>query len=573
MQKTKEEVFSLLQQVWKVWLLLFLVISSAIATFFYLFPTKVLDIKNSNWVLGNSPATLDLAQSTAGQNAFIGSGWSFPPGNLQNLGSSIHNSLLFSDTTPWFAYLVKIWSSFFGLPTGPLQFVGLQVLLAIVLLWVSVGLYIFWETKSLILGILCAFLVGTLPHFIIHWWAPSVMFQFLIVVALWLYRAFPTQSQKRKMSYWSGLFFISSMTHTYFVPMVGLIFLATIYDSLKKKEKLFEIFILSLSIGTSLVFGQFLSGGFSVGIAGSATGTQDYGSWSADLFTFFNSRGLSDFIPGFASLPSMEGFGYAGFGVLIMVICAGLFNFLDFYKKKKAPINKKNRKKKIPTSSLQIKRQTWKNVLFSCLILFCFAVGPSLTIFGKHFWLTQNHGVLQVASIFRSSGRFIWPTLIILPLWALIYIHKTWRNWSFAFLVVVILLQIFEFTPSIKGQKSAITQTLQDEPQLNPKITNAFHKAREVIYVPGYPSPATAPWRNYLIDFVRRGGNVVNFAYANRFNGKDMAASNRSVNSIISEGRIRSGTILILQKNSGIMIEQESEFIGTINDWDYYFIN
>ena len=572
MQKYSEKLKPSFQYIWKLVLLLILVLSAAIGTFLYFFPRKILNISNSEWVLGDSPATLDLAQSSAGQNAFIGSPWHFPPANLTNLGSSIHNSLLFSDTTPWFAYAIKVWDTFFGLPSGALQFVGLQVLIAILLLWLSVGFFIYWETKSILLAVFSAILVGTLPHFIIHWWAPSVMFQFLIVVALWLYRIFPAHYRSHRKYYWSGLFFVTAMTHTYFVPMIGCIYLATVLRSMKKREERSKIYLLSVINGISLLFGQFLAGGFSVGIAGSATGTKDYGSWSADLFAFFNTRGLSKFIPGFASLPSMEGFGYVGAGVIAMVTAAGTLRYLDFRKNTKQRLLRKKPKKKIMTSKIETELNPWKNVVYCCLLLFCIAVGPALTIFGQHHWLTQNHEILQTASIFRSSARFIWPTLIVLPLWAIIYLHKKVRNSTSAILAVVLVFQFFEFAPAIQGQKLAITQILQEAPQLNPDISKAFGMAGEVIYSPGYPSPATAPWRNYLIEFVRRGGKVVNFAYANRFNGKDMVSSNESINLLIEQGKIRPGTILISQKNSGTIIHQDYNYLGKISDWDYFYI-
>jgi hypothetical protein len=559
-------------KIWKIALLLLLTISSSVFAFFRLFPKEILDITNSNWILGNSPASLDLAQSTAGQNAFIGSPWNFPPGNLANLGSPIHNSLLFSDTTPWFAYFVKTWDSLFGLPTGALQFVGIQVLITIVLLWVSVGLYIYWETKSISVSVLSSCLIGTLPHFLIQWWAPSVMFQFLIVVATWLYRAFPIQSNNQRLIYWATLFFFTSLTHSYFVPMVGVIFLASVANSFRRKDQRRDIYMLAKVSAGSLMLGQFLAGGFSVGISGSATGVKDYGSWSADVFAFFNTRGLSSFFPGFASLPSMGGFGYAGASVIFLVGVSGLWRFLEYRQRKRllATTNQQRKRKTKPPTKPVV--NAWKNLIYGCAILLLVAIGPSMTILGKHYWITQNESILQVASIFRSSGRFLWPALIIFPLWAVIYLNSRRRLLTPVFLIAVLIVQAVEFAPALTGQKSAIVDVLQDKPQRFPAITEAFSDANEVIYFPGFPSPATAPWRNYLIDFVRRGGNVINFAYANRFNGSDMTASNEAVNLMINNGTIRSGTIFIVQSTSGVTLRQKSRFLGTIADWDYYYV-
>jgi hypothetical protein len=51
-----------------------------------------------------------------------------------------------------------------------------------------------------------------------------------------------------------------------------------------------------------------------------------------------------------------------------------------------------------------------------------------------------------------------------------------------------------------------------------------------------------------------------------------MTASNEAVNLMINNGTIRSGTIFIVQSNSGVALRQKSRFLGTIVDWDYYYV-
>ncbi len=199
-----------------------------------------------------------------------------------------------------------------------------------------------------------------------------------------------------------------------------------------------------LVTGTAVML--WLVGAFTGGPVGRTA--EGFGEFSADLTTLFNSIGLSRWIPGIPVMPRQgEGFGYLGVGVLVLLAIALIGAAVRW-------------------------RQTGRSVLAVwplgavCLAEALYALSARISFAGRP--IVELWGAFELLgplpSMFRTSGRFIWPLHWLLVVTAIIAASRVLgRRTAIPVLLAAAVAQGLEipprpqvFAPRHVGRMSAV---------------------------------------------------------------------------------------------------------------------
>lgn len=181
------------------------------------------------------------------------------------------------------------------------------------------------------------------------------------------------------------------------------------------------------------LFGLWLFGYLSSLGGGKPTNmtAEGFGQFSADLLTFFNPTDWSRLVPPLGMGPRQyEGYAYLGIGTASLLL--------------------------LGLASLTWKRPSraaWLTVLpslLACLALFVFALSNHVTIGGKGIAdFVEFYARLEpLPSIFRSSGRFVFPLYALLTMTAVLAATRLQEKWRPMALGLAALLQLVDFDPT-----------------------------------------------------------------------------------------------------------------------------
>ncbi len=520
-------------------------------------PLKLLNPNYVNWIYREESSLLDIGQQVAAQNSFLSQEWRFPPGTLSNLGVWGNNSLLFSDAFPLTAYPLKILNSIFDFHSATMQFYGINVFIAILVTVSSAFGFVYWESKSILLATFTSFTIATLPQIFWVWSWPSLQIQGFLIIAFWLCRI---ENSKVKQFGWPTLFFAASMTHTYFIPMVGLFFLADLTIARRVIDK--STNLLRFVVATTFVIlGTFLGGGFNAGLRGSSTGLDSIGLYASDWLIYFNSAGISSMVLPVTSIKNLTGFSYPGVGVFILVLIAVVVKF----QQKATVIKSKN-----ATAESQF---NFEYLFLAGVILFIISIGPSFQFFGKEHLITENEFLLTPFSIFRVHSRFSWVLPLLAIIWAVLILGRNLpRKVMISIFALLLGVQQLELGNYYQNQKQVLSSFFSVADVSPGSLSSKLNPSIPMYFLPGFPSVAEIPWRSSFIDFISEGGQMVNFAYINRYSTSRIQQANERIADMGLLSTFRPNSYLMVQKNSVLEISQRHKLVEQIEDWQLFYI-
>jgi hypothetical protein len=346
---------------------------------------------NIAWLGHGDPATHYL-----GWEFFRHIGWSFPLGLNPSYGLEISNAILYSDSIPVLAFLFKPFSL---LLTSPFQYFGLWLLLCFIFqAWFTYQL-ISLVTKNTIFCTLGACLFCLSPPMLWRMYEHlSLAGHFLILASLYLALVPLHRYQSR---YWIILLIVSALTHAYLLAMVGLIWLADVLGRLINKSLSGKGALTECVIGVLAVFiACWQAGYFSVGAGVSSGG---FGYLRLNLVSLINPMGWSFVLPDIpVAKGDYEGFNYLGLGIILLALVAipSLLSFKTgmFHQIRKRPF-----------------------LLLAMIGLLLFSVSNRLGIASFNYEYVLPTPLLDLANIFRASGRMFWP-IYYLVLLAIIFL-------------------------------------------------------------------------------------------------------------------------------------------------------
>lgn len=396
--------------------------------FLLLYGWQVLDVRYEDWLFGR----FDVTQQYLGWMGYRNS--SLPGALTDQLNYPYASSVLYTDSIPLIAIGFRGIS--FLLPET-FQYFGIWGLFCFLLNGATAAVLIRSFSSS---KLFCA--IGSL-FFI---FSPLVLFRMFIHSALaaqglmlvafcfWFYKPF-FSTFRQNLWGWCALFGFTIFIHPYFIPPIGLLFSGYLLDvCLDTKTVARQALLFFAAVATTLC-GLWWMGAMADGVSTAADGL---GRYSANLNFLFNPININvyDFQTGISRLfkplastiGQYEGSGYLGAGMFFLGIMTAIKLCV---KKYRFPIR--------------------RSALILCgvlLLLVWLAVAPVITFGARELCHVPYPLFLtNLLSIFRASGRFVWPLCYFLFAFFLFVVQRKSRPVVALLLVCAGLgLQIVDFS-------------------------------------------------------------------------------------------------------------------------------
>ena len=434
---------------------LFLIIS--IISWVYLLGFDYIKPTNITWLNSGDLSTYQL-----GWEYFRNDKWRFPIGLNPNYGIYSDSNIIYSDSVPIFAIFFKLFS--FLLPEK-FQYFSIWILLCIYLQILFSYKIIYIGTGNRLFSLIGSLFFLTASIFIhrsgIHL---SLLGQWLILCGIYIEIS---ENDKKDFSRLITLL-LSLLVHFYFFLM--LIILIIFQDSYKvlvlKKSfsKILKKLIFTIIVSISLMY---TIGYFSINLDdGLGWG---YGYYNFNLNSFINPSGQNN-IESFSwsnFLPKqnyqnkeIEGFSYLGLSGIIFFI---IFLFNIFKRR------------------LNIFFQNFNWVVITLPFLMI-SISNNINFGDMNIVsIDLNKFIYAFFSIFRASGRMIWPVYYIIFIVGIIFIFKNFRSKSILILLTLLVLQIGDTYNGIKNYSFGSQYPEFQEDKKNPfwsDISKEFNEIR-----------------------------------------------------------------------------------------------
>jgi hypothetical protein len=435
----------------------------------------IVNPKNIVWLtIGDDPA-----QHYLGWEFFRNSVWTWPVGLNPNYGLGFSSSIVFSDSIPLLAILLKPISAFLG---EPFQYLGLWALMGFMLQAFFAYLIIQLFSKNKLICLLGAALVVFSPVIIWRINEHAVNSHFLLLAAL--YFVFRPTHQRRLM-WWAVLLSATLLVHFYLFAMVLALWLSDLLDRcLIQKEISYKKVIYELLIVNLLLFVLFWQAGYLAISAGSAVAEELYGYWSLDPLALFGSRSWSYLLPDIVSANhSIDNFIFFGLGMIAIII-------LVLVKFTLAP-----RKNALPP----FKKHLFLLLCFTGLTIF--ALSHNIHIGRLRFSYDLPETLLHLASTFRWSGKLFWPVyygLIFGFLYLLIKLYS--EKMVIIIMSLALFIQIIDTSAGWLPRRHILNQQVgsqYDSPLLDPFWEIAAKKYKLVQLMPLEYGPRQSHWSTF----------------------------------------------------------------------------
>lgn len=435
--------------------------------FIGIYGVRILDFTNTGWLFYGDN---DLRQHYIAWCNYRLDPWHFPIGLVDSLSYPNSVSIIYTDSIPIFAVLFKAMSPI--LPSV-FQYFGLFGILSFMLMGGLSSILIARFTDD---NLVC--LIGSLffsfSFQVIHrlYYHTALAAQWIIILSLILlvYDKM-IKGYIKKIVIWGAMGFLCVGIHSYFLPMVGMIMLATMIsqfcDSRKNEQSVFISCLLPvaelIAFCAEALMNLLLLGGFYQ--LSSATGG-GLGSFGANINTFINPISFGKMLP---SLPlyidfQYEGFGYLGVGIFGLYVCIAVGLVV-------------RRIRKVPEVAFHSSKLYGRLTMYLVVCSFLCATFPCFSYNDKKIvWFPVPQIVEKIVGIFRSNGRFIWVAVYILMLTAIIvtaYTFRIERKVAIALLAVALIVQIYDGSDTYAEKHKYFTAdypvlTLWDDPELTP---------------------------------------------------------------------------------------------------------
>lgn len=448
------------------------VIVLAALLFILIYGIHVLNPFYDDWLLERT----DLTQHYLGWCFYRRSKWTFPLGLTNQLAYPTYTSVVFTDSIPILALFFKVLSPM--LPQS-FQYFGwwgivcfmLQGYFAVkILREFSVG-----RVESVVGSILFILSPIVIERMFRH---TALGGHWIILASIYLFvlhRKLMYKDTFKSVVCWGIIGGLIPLIHLYYLPMCGIFLGGYILCSFIKEKKFKFIYILpGIAFSVCLLGITYILGGFTSHMSYTDAGL---GEFSFNLNGFFNAKGYSGI---FEALPTYadgqyEGFAYLGLGIFILLLLTLIYLFIDIRNIKKA------------------NKDIWiygtMYVLMS-LGLIIFAASPLVTYNDKLlFVLTDSSRLSDLWSIFRSTGRIVWPVCYLIYIGVIVCNDRLWKNSVhkeyFAVISVAICcaVQIFDISNKIIEQNEYFAHKRIYESVMKSEIWNTAVEQGELEHI------------------------------------------------------------------------------------------
>ncbi|MEM1343529.1 MAG: DUF6311 domain-containing protein [Pseudomonadota bacterium] len=487
------------------------------------FDTHILDPTNLGWLLRGG----DWGQHVVGWIAFLNEPWSWPLGVIRSLDAPDGTSLVYVDALPLVSIPLK---ALLGVGAEPVQFQGWWFFSCVVLQ----GVVGFWCLSRM--GV--APWPGVLGAVLLMLWAP--MYQRLghdTLVAHWIVLlglgALFLEARARR-AVLTGLALFAVCVHAYFVAMVALIALGSVWlrwrEGGPRPAPWRRLAALGATVCAMLALMTLL--GYFV-INPDNTVTTDIRYFTMNLLSPVNSQleGIwSQILSPLPILPGQyEGFAYLGVGTMGAVLAALVVTLVR------------------PDLDPVLRRRFWA-LGGVALMALLYALSPRITL-GESVlldvWLPAF--VERAASIFRGTGRFAWIVGLALVLWTVATLAlRLPRRWSMAVLGLAVAVQAYD----LSGAPVRLKALTAPDPTRQAEMEALAERWPETIDHAAFLARHNGPARlRYDISYAAvLNGASTNLFYVARRDHKSHQKRVRALTERILNGPLERGTLYLVPK-------------------------
>lgn len=417
------------------------------ATFVAVYGIRVLNPIYDSWLLGRG----DLTQHYLGWCFYRMGKWTFPIGLTDQLAYPNQTSIIFTDSIPLFAVPFKIISpllphtfQYFGW-WGLISFMLQGILACMILSELRVDR--FCSLVGSILFILSPIVIEKMfRHTSLgaHWMV-------LLPIYFFIRHRHIYQNLKKTLICWGIMGGLVAAVHMYYLPMCGMLATGFAAASVFRERKFHVRYLAPVGVFLAGAGGiTYVLGGFSTKVTADADGLGLYGF---NLNSFWNAKGYSRWLPSLEMYHEgqYEGFAYLGVGIYLFLMAAFVYIIrvlAEIYLKRR----QLNRDKLIYTGICAV-------MMFGLTV---FAASPQVS-FGNQllFVLTDSSTITRYWSIFRASGRVIWPVYYLIMIGSVACYDRCWKsfgrgkNTAAILFAICTFLQVFDIGNKLAVQRQA----------------------------------------------------------------------------------------------------------------------
>jgi hypothetical protein len=512
-----------------------------LGAFFAVVGPRALYPTNIAWLSSGDPA-----QHFLGWHFYRNAVWSFPIGLNPRYGIELSNAILFSDSNPLLAFLFKPFSSV--LPEV-FQYFGIWLLACFILqAWLG-GKLVGLISSSPVIRSLGSGLFAFAPPMI---WRVHVHLilagHFLVLAGLYLLLR---PARERRPLLWGTVLTVAAMVHAYLLAMVAVLWLTDLMQVVVRGWQTWQRIALEF-LGIAVVVGLtcWQVGYFSVGDGVFADG---YGFYRMNLLSLVDPSGWSYVLQDIPQAKGeYEGFNFLGLGVLTL-FAMGLPSLVA------------GRSALWPAI-----RGRWM-LLLPLAGLFVFALSNKVGIGPYEFELVPLKGpFLQVANVFRSSGRMAWPVFYVL-MFVAIFVVVRGNNSRVAGLLLSISLaiQIADTRAAWQGIRNKLMTRPAAEwesPLKNAFWDEAAEHYDKVRWIP--PGNHTAHWKA-LSYYASRHGLATDAVYLARVGKEQLSAAREDAARAVRTGTYKSDSLYLLDRGTVVSaflaLDRKKDFLAEID--------
>ncbi|WP_156477183.1 DUF6311 domain-containing protein [Collimonas arenae] len=447
----------------------------------------------------------------------------FPLGANWAYGEVLGSSIVFTDSTPLFAFLFKPFAS---LLPEPFQYIGLWLALTAMLqgIFAYKLLSLFSTDRGAVL-LATAFFVIAPPL----WWrinieCDALASHWLILAGLYLY--FRENFRQRD---WIGLLCVATLTHAYLLAMVLAIWCADVLQRwLKKQISLQAALLNGLSAAACLALVMWVTGYFM--LHGGLSTPVGLGYYRMSLLALFDPlAGWSSILPEQPrSGGQYDGFSFLGIGVLALLVLAAL-QMLVAGKRR---------------ATLEWRWSTLLPLLAIALALTAIALTNYVGWGDYDLFTYQLPRWLQWPSaVFRASGRMFWPVFYLIYVAVFYTAFKLIGKKGLTYLLAgLLVLQLIDSN----GATQMVRKEMREHHWTSP-VQSIFwqHVAKNYRRI-AVALPLTYPWEYFALSlFASNNGMSINNGYFARVDLDKLGAVQRQTAETVFTGRYDPQTLYV----------------------------
>ena len=513
----------------------------SICAFLLIIGPNALIPTNIAWLASGDPA-----QHYLGWAFYRLSSWTNPIGLNPNYGMDISSSIVYSDSIPLMAILLKPFSAW--LP-ATFQYLGFWALLCFVLQGYFAYLLLGRITKEPVLKMLGASFFIFAPAFL---WRLGVhaayASHFLILAALTLVFLTTDVAFKTKNALaWIALICAALLISFYLFVMALVLYIASIAQAIKIEnlslsgKKWISLIPLNITLIALLLLLFYQAGYFVV----TSISTGNYGIGRINLLSIIDPDTWSYVLPNLKDVPDpfepnariFESFVYLGLGTII----AGLFTLYAVFKGR---------------VSFKPLAKRYVYLVIALIALALFAISNNVAIGPWGFSIPISEGLRNGASILRASARLFWPVYYVLILMILYGVIRSYsKKQAILILASCLVIQIADSSagwwPKRKSLFMLPAASSMGTPLQNPFWEAAAkHYQNVVVILP--QDGGSIDWKIFA-DYAAKYHLKTNSAYLSRYDTTKLQDEKQKRLKQLEMGQYDVNTLYILEDDRAIL--------------------